>query len=91
MAKTTVRIYTTLKDRFNASRLTMEAGDVGELLNMLTRDRPDVRTVLFDEDGIVKNCFVLTLNSEILDHKQVGEHSLKEGDVLHIFPPVSGG
>jgi len=91
MANTTVRIYTTLKDRFNASRLTIDAGNVGELLSRLTENRPDVRTVLFDEDGLVKNCFVLTLNSEILDHKQVNETTLKEGDVLHIFPPVSGG
>lgn len=35
--------------------------------------------------------FVLTLNSEILDNKKTGAVAVNDGDILHVFSPVSGG
>ncbi|MBI5882213.1 MAG: MoaD/ThiS family protein [Elusimicrobia bacterium] len=53
---------------------------------------PEVEKVLFDPDGkTVRNEFVLALDSDILDRKRLKSVKLKEGMVLHIFPPISGG
>jgi len=37
------------------------------------------------------NEFLLALDSEILDRNALDKVQLKEGNVLHIFPPISGG
>ena len=91
-AKVLVKLYTTLKDRLNLPKMWLEGSNVGEILEALKKAKqPDVEQVLLDEEGIVKNHFVLTLNSQILDHKKVGDAEVRDGDVLHIFPPISGG
>lgn len=92
MSKILVKLYTTLKDRLNTPKIWLEGDNVAGVLEALKEaKKPDVENILFDEQGIVKNHFVLTLNSVILDHKKVKEAVIKEGDILHIFPPVSGG
>ena len=51
----------------------------------------EVAKALFDEKGVVRNEFLLALDSEILDRNALDKVQLKEGNVLHIFPPISGG
>ena len=46
---------------------------------------------MLDEQGVVRNEFLLTLDSEVLDRKSLGQVELKDDNVLHIFPPISGG
>lgn len=33
----------------------------------------------------------MTLNPEILDNKKTASVPVKDGDIQHVFPPVSGG
>lgn len=91
MAKITVMIYTTLRERLGFSKVELEGRTVGELLTKLAGGKPEVKKVMFDPEGHVKNHFVLTLNSEILDNRKAAKAKVKAGDILHIFPPVSGG
>ena len=92
MAKALVMIYTTLRKRLGFSRAELEGADVGELIEKLCAlKEPEARKIIFGGGGRVKNYFVLTLNSEILDNGKVARIKLKDGDILHIFPPVSGG
>ncbi len=92
MPKILVKLYTTLKDRLNTPKIWLEGNNAQEVLLALKEaKKPDVEDVLFDGQGIVKNHFVLTLNSRILDHKKTAQEPVKDGDVMHIFPPVSGG
>jgi len=90
MSKILVKFYTTLKDRLGTSKLWLDGSSVGDVLSHL-RKKPGIEEVLFDGKGIVRGHFVLTLNSKILDSKKTGKTRVSAGDILHIFPPVSGG
>ncbi|MBI4656144.1 MAG: MoaD/ThiS family protein [Elusimicrobia bacterium] len=92
MPKVTVMIYTTLRARLGISKTDIHGSTVAEIINKLKEiKKPEVERALLDENGKVRNYFVLTLNSEILDNKKISDRQVKEGDVLHIFPPISGG
>ncbi|HAH07679.1 MAG TPA: hypothetical protein DCM05_14345 [Elusimicrobia bacterium] len=92
MPQVLVKLYTTLRHRFNKSQLWIEARDADELvLRVVEAGGPGMAQVLLGEDGVVRNEFLLTLDSEILDRKALKKVQLKEGNVLHIFPPISGG
>ena len=92
MARTLVMIYTTLRKKLGFSRCELESATVGEIIKKLCAlKEPEARKIILDGEGKVKTHFVLTLNSEILDNGKVSRIKLKDGDILHIFPPVSGG
>ena len=92
MAEITVMIYTTLRARLGFSKAELRGKTVHELLLKLAAvKKPDVKNILFDAAGHVKNHFVLTLNSEIIDNRKTKNTKVKAGDILHVFPPISGG
>jgi len=92
MAKALVMVYTTLRKKLGFSRISLKGDTVGELIERLCEMKaPDARKIIFDGGGRVKNHFVLTLNSEILDNGRALGVKIKDGDILHIFPPISGG
>ena len=92
MAKITVMIYTTLRKRLGISKLDLAGGTVREVLDRLCDyKKPEVADLIRDAEGNVRQHFVLTLNSEILDNKKTASVPVKDGDILHVFPPVSGG
>jgi molybdopterin converting factor small subunit len=90
MPKVTVRLYTTLKDKLGTSRLQLEGENIDEILGDLRGKLKAAESVLF-EKGVVRHHFTLALNSEILDPKRLEGVKVKEGDILHIFPPIAGG
>ncbi|HBB66115.1 MAG TPA: hypothetical protein DEF68_05585 [Elusimicrobia bacterium] len=92
MVKITVMVYTTLRARLGFSRTELEGGTVHELLlKLAVSGMTDISKMLFEDDGAVRNHFVLTLNSELLDNRKTKKVKVKAGDILHVFPPVSGG
>ena len=92
MPKITVMIYTTLKDRLGVSKAELEGGTVHELLlKLAVSGKMNVSEILFEDDGSVRNHFVLTLNSGIVDNRKTGKAKVRAGDILHVFPPISGG
>ena len=92
MPKVLVKLYTTLKLRLGQSQVWIEGATAQDLVRGVAElGGPEVSKILFDETGAVNNHFVLALDSEILDRNSVDQVTLKEGNVLHIFPPISGG
>ena len=92
MAKVTVMIYTTLRKRLGISKLELRGRNVREILDRLCDyKKPEVENLIQDAEGHVRQHFVLTLNSEIIDNKRTASVPVKNGDILHVFPPVSGG
>ena len=92
MPRVLVKLYTTLKMRLDKSQLWVEGKTAGDALRRVAETGgPEVERLLFDEMGVVKNHFLLALDSEILDRNSVDQVELKDGNVLHIFPPISGG
>lgn len=92
MPKAAVSVYTTLRARLGFARREIEGSTVGDLIDALCAGRePEVREILLDDGGRVRGHFVLTLNSEMLDNAAARGVRIKDGDILHVFPPVSGG
>ena len=92
MAKITVMIYTTLRKRLGVAKLTLEGATVRDVLDRLCEYKaPETAKLILDAEGHIRQHFVLTLNSEILDNKKTARSPVKDGDILHVFPPVSGG
>ncbi|MEI7527836.1 MAG: MoaD/ThiS family protein [Elusimicrobiota bacterium] len=92
MAKITVMIYTTLRKRLGVSKLALEGATVRDIVDRLCEYKaPETAKLILDSEGHIRQHFVLTLNSEILDNKKTARAPVKDGDILHVFPPVSGG
>ncbi|MBI4679258.1 MAG: MoaD/ThiS family protein [Elusimicrobia bacterium] len=92
MPQILIKLYTTLRLRLKKEQLWVEGKTAADAVRRVAEEGgPEVKKVLFDPDGAVRNEFVLALDSEILDRGSLGKVRLKEGMVLHIFPPISGG
>lgn len=98
MAKVIVRLYSNLKELAQTGRVEVEAENVGGALNsIVTKFGSKFSQMLYDQekskngDPIVRNCFSLVVNSEVIGFKGLEKKELKEGDMIHIFPPIAGG
>jgi len=90
MARITLIVYTTLKDKLGFSRKEFEGKNLGEIIANICSSK-ECKNILLDEEGNIKNHFVVSLNSKIIDNKKFKNIKIKDGDILNIFPPVSGG
>lgn len=90
MAKVTVKVYTILKDKLGFSSIEISGKNLGEVISKLVKVK-DAKDILLDKEGKIKGHFVVTINSEIIDNKKFENIKLHDGDIINIFPPVSGG
>jgi MoaD family protein len=90
MAMVTLIVYTTLKDRLGFSQIEIEAKTLKDAILKLG-DKLEIKKILFENPNKIKNYFVITLNSEIIDNSKISKIKLNDGDIINIFPPVSGG
>jgi len=92
MPQVLVKLYTTLRLRLNQPQIWVEAATAADAVGRVAQlGGPEVSRILYDEQGAVRNEFLLALGSEILDRNALDQVRLPEGGVLHIFPPISGG
>ncbi|MDD5629272.1 MAG: MoaD/ThiS family protein [Elusimicrobia bacterium] len=92
MPQVLVKLYTTLRLRLKKEQVWLEGETAADLVRRVAELGGEAAAkVLFDEKGVVRNEFLLALDSEILDRNALDQVRLKEGNVLHIFPPISGG
>ena len=92
MPRILVKLYTALKIRLNKGQLWVDGKTAGDAVRAVAQaGGPEVAKIMMDEQGVVRNEFLLALDSEILDRKSLDQVELKDGNVLHIFPPISGG
>ncbi|MEW5951414.1 MAG: MoaD/ThiS family protein [Elusimicrobia bacterium] len=91
MAKVTVAVYTTLRDKLGFSRKDFDGKNLGEIIKQVCALKKGISEILMEDKNKIKNHFVLTLNSEIIDSSSFAKIKVKDGDIFHIFPPVSGG
>ena len=71
--------------------VTVAGSTVGEVLNSLTTQFPDLRKQIFNDEGKVRSFVNVYLNDE--DIRYIGKEAspVKEADTLSIVPSIAGG
>ena len=86
-----VRLFHELRTVARSGEITITADNVGELLRMLAEKYGEVtRNVLFDREGRFREYAFIYINN-ILQKPVDTSVPLKDGDVILVIPPVSGG
>jgi len=69
----------------------VKGATVGEAMNALVSEHPDLRKHLYTEDGKLRAFVNLYLNDEDIRYLQKEGTALKEGDNISIVPSIAGG
>ena len=64
---------------------------VGEVLNALTSQHPDLRRHLYSDEGKLRSFVNVYLNDEDIRYLSKDATPVKEGDTLSIVPSIAGG
>ena len=84
----TVRLRAPLSELCGGKReLELEGVTVGEVLQALEREHPDVRGWILDERGLIREHINVFVNGE----KSREETALRADDRIHVIPSISGG
>ncbi|MGH2450546.1 MAG: ubiquitin-like small modifier protein 1 [Candidatus Limnocylindria bacterium] len=92
MARVTVRLYGAFSDFAGGARSAqVEAGAVGEALDALAVAHPALRERLRDERCALREHLNVFANAEEIRFLDGERTALRDGDVVHVMPAVSGG
>jgi len=94
MALITVRFYSLWRSYLGTDSTTLQTGDIQDALAQLEttfgpRLRERLETAGVHLDGRIQDYSLILLNGIAL--RNIKTTALKEGDVLHVFPPAIGG
>lgn len=94
MAKVTVKFYSLWQEYAGTASADMEANDLADLLAQVeqrfgARIRQRLQAEGVDLGKRIEDFSLVLLNGTNI--KQLKEASLKDGDMLHIMPPLAGG
>lgn len=83
---TPLRQYTNKKDS-----VELDGSTVGEVLNALTSQHPDLKRQLYNDEGKLRSFVNVYLNDE--DIRYLGKDStpVKNNDTVTIVPSIAGG
>ena len=73
------------------STVNVTAASVGEALNRLVSDHPDLKRQLYTEEGKLRTFVNVYVNDEDMRYLQKEETALKETDTISIVPSIAGG
>jgi len=74
-----------------ADTVELEGENVGQVLEKLTTDYPNLRTHLFASNGSLRNFVNVFVNDQNIRDTDQTETELKDGDEVAIVPAVAGG
>jgi len=94
MALVTVRFYSLWRSYIGTASTTLQADHIQDALTQLEEKfspllRQKLGTVGINLDGKIQDYSLILLNGIAL--RNLKSNNLKEGDVLHVFPPAIGG
>ncbi len=90
----TIQLSTALRNYCHGQDdLAVEAATVREALGLLSLHYPQLYNSVCDESGTVRRHVNVFVNDELIPKRDNGglETALSAGDILSIFPSVSGG
>lgn len=89
------KLFADLAERVGRKRVAVdvESGDtVGDALDALLADHPDLEERVLDEEGTLEDHINVLRNGTNVFTQGAGlDAELDDGDELALFPPVSGG
>ncbi len=92
VATVTVRLHGAYSDFAGGRRkVTLEAATVGGVLDALPGALPGLRERIRDERGRIRAHLNVFHNEEEIRRLQGERTPLRDGDVVHLMPAVSGG
>jgi len=74
-----------------AREVPLEAATLREALDGLAREHPSLKERLRDEHGKLRPHLALFVNENDARHLGWEDATLRDGDVLHVIPALSGG
>src|SRR5579872_4960023 len=83
---TPLRQFTGKQDAVSASGAT-----VGDVLNALTTQYPDLRKQIFNDEGKLRSFVNVYLNDEDIRYLHKTESTVADGDTLSLVPSIAGG
>jgi len=75
----------------NRDSVKLSGQNIGELLDNLMQEFPNMKKHLYSEDGKIRNFVNIYVNDEDIRYLEKSETRLKKGDVISIIPSVAGG
>lgn len=91
MAAVTVRLHGAFREMAGARNVTLDAGTVGEALDVLPRKLPGLRERIRDEQGRIRDHLNVFHNDEEIRGRASEDAVLRDGDTVHLVPAMSGG
>lgn len=92
VARVTVLLYGAYREFAGGrKRAGVEASSVGEALDRLAAAVPALRERLRDEHGRIREHTSVFANDEEISRLDGERTALRDGDLVHIIPAVSGG
>lgn len=92
VATVTVRLHGAFSDFAGGARkVTVEAATVGEALDALPGSAPGLRERIRDEQGRIRVHLNVFHNEEDIGRSDGEGATLRDGDVIHLVPAMSGG
>jgi adenylyltransferase/sulfurtransferase len=71
--------------------VAISGATVGEVLNALTAQFPDLRKQIFNDEGKVRSFVNVYLNDEDVRYLGKDETAAKDGDTISLVPSIAGG
>ena len=91
-AHVTVLLYGAFRDFAGGRRrASVEAATVGEALARLVEDVPALRERIRDEHGRLRDHLNVFANEEEIGRLAGEGTPLRDGDIVHVIPAISGG
>jgi sulfur-carrier protein len=75
----------------NQAEVTVEGGDIREIISNLEVQFPGVKARLCDEDGALRRFVNIYINEEDIRFLKGESTPLKDGDEVSIVPAIAGG
>lgn len=91
MARVTLRMYATVREAAGSDRCYVDASDLLEVeAALLERHGDGFGAVIGSRRGAFDRV-VLLVNGQVIGPEGIREVTLKDGDEVSVFPPISGG
>jgi len=92
MATVTVKVYATIREKFNHDAVQISGSSFIEAIKQLVSEYPVLEGELLNEDvNHLKGDYIYLLNGRNVEYLDKEETPIKDGDRISIFPPVGGG